>query len=283
MSLELTAGRLDGATAARAGRIGVTATTGAPPEAVVVVDLPDVADAESLAAAERLAVFDDRDAFDGEAALIVQPSMPAWTGPGRAGRVLAGFEYAPVARVFVDGRVAGSPDPAPGPVEVLVCFGGSDPALVTQRLAPVLASGDDWRTTTIVGADYAGDLDGLPAGLVRDPSDLPARLARADVAVIGAGTMKFEVACLGRPALLLAVADDQLAAGPPFAATGAADYLGDGRTIDPERVRDAVSALVADDARRAEMGRIAAGVVDGRGAERLAAAILSLAGRPPAA
>ncbi len=255
--------------------------TGTPPGAVVVVDVPDVSKAVALAPAERLVVFDDRDVFAGEAALVVQPSMPAWAGPGRAARVLAGFDYAPVARVFVDGRAAG-PRPATTPPAVLVCFGGSDPALVTQRIAGVLAPARQWRTTTIVGADYAGSLEALPPGAVRDPADLPARLARADLVVMGAGTMKFEVACLGRPAILLAVADDQLAAGPPFAATGAADYLGDGRTIDADRVRQAVSELVADDARRAEMGRIAAAVVDGRGAERLGAAVLALAGHPAA-
>ena len=281
VSIGLQAGRLEGETAAWAARLGVDVAPGPPTGAVVVVDLPDVSEAAALAPPERLVVFDDRDAFAGEAALVVQPSMPAWHGPGRAGRVLAGFDYAPVARVFVNGRADGARQGSTPPA-VLVCFGGSDPALVTQRIAGVLAPARGWRTTTIVGADYAGSLDALPQDVVRDPADLPARIARADLIVMGAGTMKFEVACLGRPAILLAVADDQLAAGPPFAATGAADYLGDGRTIDPDRVREAVSALVADDARRADMGRIAAAAVDGRGAERLAGAILSLARHPAA-
>ena len=280
VTLELSDGRLEGASAARAERIGMGGTAVAAPDAVVVVDLPDLAGIEARAPVERLVVFDDRDAFAKEAALVIQPSMPTWAGSGRAGRVLAGFEYAPVARDYVDLRDAG---PAGGSTlpEVVVCFGGSDPALVTRRLATVLAAGEAWRTTTIVGADYAGGLDDLPPGAVRDPADLPARLARADLAVIGAGTMKFEVACLGRPAVLLAVADDQLAVGPPFASTGAAEYVGDGRTIGPDRVLHAVSGLVEDGARRVAMGRTAAAVVDGGGAERLAAAILSLAGHAP--
>jgi len=281
VSLELVDGRLGGATAARAERIGVDVTSPGPAGAVVVVDLPDLAGVERRAPEERLVVFDDRDAFGGEAAVVIQPSMPAWTGPGRARRVLEGFAYAPVARQFVDlrdvGALAGSSD-----LEVVVCFGGSDPALVTSRLAARLASAGGWRATTIVGADFAGSLADLPPDVVRDPPDLPARLARADLAVTGAGTMKFEVACLGRPAILLAVADDQLAAGPPFAATGAAVYLGDGRTIEPDRVLAAVRELVMDHDRRAAMGRTAAAVVDGRGADRLAAAILSVADGGPA-
>ena len=96
--------------------------------------------------------------------------------------------------------------------------------------------------------------------------------------MIGAGTMKLEVACLGRPAILLAVADDQLASGPAFASTGAAAYLGDGRTIEPEQVRFAVRELIEDGPRRAAMALAGARVVDGQGAERIAAAILSLPG-----
>ena len=279
VSLELAEGQLEGEVAARAGRIGVEVSSVIPPDALIVIDLPDLDDVAGRVPIERLVVFDDRDAFRAEAALVIQPSMPAWTGTGRAGRVLAGFGYAPVARDYVDLRGV---DPAGAPeVEILVCFGGSDPALVTSRLAPIIASSESWRTTIIVGADYAGGLDALGRGVVRDPPDLAARLARADLVVIGAGTMKFEVACVGTPALMVAVADDQLAVGPPFASTGAADYLGDGRTIEPDRVLAAVRALVVDAGRRAQMGRVATDIVDGRGAERVAAAILALAGRAP--
>lgn len=263
-------------TSARADRIGIDRTPGGLPGAIVVVDLPDLSDVGARASVERLAVFDDRNAFDGEAALVIQPSMPAWTGRGSADRVLAGFSFAPIAREYVVLRTGRHVRRTA--VVVVVCFGGSDPSLVTRRVAKIISSGEGWRTTVVVGADYAGSPDELGTDTIRDPADLPERLARADLVVIGAGTMKFEVACLGRPAILLAVADDQLTAGPSFAATGAADYLGDGRTIEPGRVLAAVRALVDDGDRRAVMGRVAAAAVDGRGAERVAAAILSLAG-----
>jgi spore coat polysaccharide biosynthesis predicted glycosyltransferase SpsG len=260
----------------RAERIGVAVTSVRPSDAVVVIDLPDPSRVAAGVPIERLAVFDDVDAFRGEAGLVIQPSMPEWAGSGRAIRVLAGFSYAPVARAFVELRDVDRPADAAEP-EVLVCFGGSDPALVTERLARILAFETPWRSTIVVGVDYSGAPDDLPPNVVRDPDDLPARLARADLAVIGAGTMKFEVACVRRPAILLAVADDQLAAGPPFASTGAAEYLGDGRTIAPDRVLAAVRGLVDDRDRRLAMGQAAASVVDGLGAERIASAILSMA------
>ena len=88
--------------------------------------------------------------------------------------------------------------------------------------------------------------------------------------------MKFELALLGRPMLLLAVVDDQLPVGPPFAATGAARYLGDGRETDPAEVAAAVAALMADDPARAAMAARGRAIVDGRGAQRIAAAVLGL-------
>ena len=247
---------------------------------VVVVDLPDPNEVtSSLSAGERLVVLDDREAFKGRAAIVVQPSLGWWAGPGRADRVLAGYEWAPIGpawrQVVDDAGIDHS-----GPPRVLVCFGGSDPGAVTARLGPTLAADPRWSTTVVVGHDYAG-LRPSSVDLVQDPTDLPARVAGADVVVVGAGTMKFEVAAIGRPALLLAVADDQLPVGPPFAATGAARWLGDGRTIDPEAVRRAVAALLDDGPAREAMATTARRVVDGNGADRLAAEIVALV--PPMA
>ncbi len=103
--------------------------------------------------------------------------------------------------------------------------------------------------------------------MLRDPAGLPSLLAAADMAVLGAGTMKFEAAALGLPAVLVAAADDQLAVGPPFAATGAAAWAGDGRLVDPAAVLAAVEDLAADTARRrsmAEAGRATVGLDGGR-------------------
>ncbi len=157
-----------------------------------------------------------------------------------------------------------------------MCFGGADPGDVTGRLVGALASVDA-DVEVIVGPSYRGSTDGWPMTAVRDPEDLVERLATADVVVLGAGTMKFDAACLGRPAILLAVADDQLPVGPAFAATGAARYLGDGRTIEPTAVARAVGDLLRGHTARAKLGARAAEVVDGLGADRIAAVVERLA------
>ena len=65
-------------------------------DAVVLVDLPDPNEVGARWPADRLAVFDDREWFRGAAALVIQPSLATWGGPADAGRVLAGYDYAPI-------------------------------------------------------------------------------------------------------------------------------------------------------------------------------------------
>jgi hypothetical protein len=247
-----------------------------PAGAAVVVDAPDPTALAGGLGPARLTVFDDAEAFDGEAALIVQPSLPVWSGHARSGRVLAGYGYAPIGFAWRAASEQPSRTVDGGAPRLVVCFGGSDPHDVTGRLGPALAADPRWSTTVVVGPDYRGGAD-TAGGIIREPADLPSRITAARLVVIGAGTMKFEVAALGRPAVLLAVADDQLPVGPPFAATGAAHWLGDGRTVDPGVVRDAVAGLLDDEPTLDAMATAARDAVDGHGADRLAAEIAALA------
>ena len=247
-------------------------------DAVVVVDTPDPTAIAGRHDPGRLVVFDDSERFTGEAALVVQPSMPTWSGAANARRVLAGYRWAPIGSAWQGvTHHALRTDEETRP-QLVVCFGGSDPADVTGRLAPALDDDPRWIATIVVGPDYQAALE---AGdhVVREPRDLPLRIAAADLVVIGAGTMKFEVAALGRPAILLAVADDQLTVGPAFAATGAARWLGDGRVIDPSVVHDEVARLLSDGSTRTAMAAAGRRAVDGRGADRVAAEAAAL-GRP---
>jgi spore coat polysaccharide biosynthesis predicted glycosyltransferase SpsG len=248
--------------------------------APLAVDLPDPNEA-GAALLERATVFDDRQLLASPARVVVQSSLPTWTpAPGaRAGRALVGYAFAPLGRSVL--RVAGERRPrAEGPIpRVLVCFGGSDPHDVTARVGLALAADRRWSLDLVVGPDYRGAAEARGLAVVREPPDLAGRLATADVAVIGAGTMKFEAAALGVPAILVAVTDDQLPVGPQFAATGAAAWAGDGREIDPAFVVELLAALALDPARRAAMARRGLQVVPGDGARRIVVATMTETGR----
>jgi hypothetical protein len=274
-TLELLRGEPTAAQADRLRHLGVRHEEPGVVDAVLV-DLPDPNEIADRWPPNIRAILDDREWYRGAAALVIQPSLDDWSGKARAERVLAGYAYAPIRgslRELAASAAAGAAE-----TEVLVCFGGSDPADVGGRVALAIAHAGDWPTTIVVGPDYRGRLseDDGDAVVLRDPPDLDRRLASAALVVGGAGTMKFELALLGRPMVLLAVVDDQLPVGPPFAATGAARYLGDGRTIDPGEVATTVAALMADDPARAAMADRGRAIVDGRGAERIAAAVLAL-------
>jgi len=246
----------------------------------LVVDLPDPNEAgvRLLAGAT---VFDDREQLASPARVVVQASLPDWTpaSGASAARVLCGFAWAPLGRAVraaIGTRSAAGARAAEvtAPARALLCFGGSDPSDVTARVGRALADDTRWTLQVVVGPDYRGAAEAVGMSVVREPADLVPRLAAADVAIIGAGTMKLEAAALGVPAVLVAVADDQLAVGPPFAATGAAAWAGDGRTIDPVVLAEVVAALIRDAARRSEMARRGPEVVPGDGARLIVIATL---------
>lgn len=251
--------------------------------APLVVDLPDPNEADP-AVLERATVFDDREILSSPARVVVQPSLPAWTpAPGaRAGRTLVGYAFAPLGRSVL--RAAGQRRPRHDRAtpRVLLCFGGSDPHDVTARLGGALAADPRWSLDLVVGPDYGGAAEADDLAVEREPADLVGRLVAADVAVIGAGTMKFEAAALGVPAVLVAVADDQVPVGPPFAAAGAAVWAGDGRRVDPTIVVELLAALALDPGRRAEMARRGPEVVPGDGAPRIVGATMAGTGKEDA-
>jgi len=241
-----------------------------------VVDLPDPNDADQ-AVLGRATVFDDSHILVSAARVVVQPSLPRWTpAPGaRAGRALVGYAFAPLGRSVLRAAGRGRPRDGRATPRVLLCFGGSDPHDVTARLGSVLATDPRWSVDLVVGPDYRGAAEVLGLAVSREPPDLVERLVAADVAVLGAGTIKFEAAALGVPAVLVAVADNQVPVGPPFAATGAASWAGDGRRVDPATVVELLAALALDPGRRMEMARRGPEVVPGDGARRIVAATMA--------
>ena len=182
--------------------------------------------------------------------------------------MLSGYACAPLGRA-VRAAIGSRRPSGAAPPRVLLCFGGSDPSDVTARVGRTLAADARWALEVAVGPDYRGIADASGLAVVREPPDLVARLLAADAAVIGAGTMKFEVAALGLPAVLVAVGGDQLPVGPPFAATGAAVWAGDGRDVDPGALVDVLAALLDDEDRRLAMSRRGPLVVPGDGAHRI--------------
>ena len=151
----------------------------------VVVDLPDPAEVVDRWPADRLIVFDDGDAFGGDAAVVVQPSMPAWSGRGRARAVLAGYGFAPIRpglRQLAATRRLRRTRRRSSSASAAAIPSTSRPASCPAIADAVSAAVDPPRAAVvaIVGADYRGGLAGGHGWLLlRDPADLDRRLAAA--------------------------------------------------------------------------------------------------------
>jgi RimJ/RimL family protein N-acetyltransferase len=94
-------------------------------------------------------------------------------------------------------------------------------------------------------------------------------LAGATVVVSAAGTTAWELACLGRPALLVTVAENQGPVAAGLARAGVAVDLGPLEGLSADRLLAAVTDLLDDQPRRDAMGARGTALVDGSGARRV--------------
>lgn len=200
--------------------------------------------------------------------LVVDPSPgTAACAHGSARRVLAGADYA-----VIDPRVTELARAAltEGTARVLVSFGAADrDGLAAATAAEVARSLPDTAVLLPVGPWWDGP---VPAGVhARHVVDgLAPDLATSDLVVTAGGVTLLEALALGRPTVVVVTAENQRIAAEHVASAGAAVLS----TADAA-ARDAV-ALATDPARRRALSKRAAELIDGRGADRVAAAIVEL-------
>ncbi|MEU7981711.1 spore coat protein [Micromonospora sp. NPDC049081] len=220
------------------------------------------------------------------------PHGTTGTGTG-GGRLLAGVRYA-LLRDAVTAARPPAPPPAP-PTDrprVLAFFGGTDAVGAAPVLARVLlGTGHPMELTVVVGRpEIEAELTRVATGrgqalhLLAPTDTLPTLIGAADLVVSAAGTSTWELCCLGAPAALVCVVDNQreayrrvvahrLAAGlgelPDLVAPGLA-----GRAARADAGRT-LRALLASPQRRAALAARAWATVDGRGRARVADAVLT--------
>ncbi|WFE54985.1 spore coat protein [Micromonospora sp. WMMD1155] len=220
--------------------------------------------------------------------------------PELPGRLLAGNDYA----LLRDSVIAARPPVPPPPTavsrpRVLAFFGGTDAVGAAPLLTRILvATGHPMDLTVIVGRpEIEAEVEDVAPGRgqvirpVPPTTSLPALITEADLVVSAAGTSTWELCCLGAPAALVCVVDNQresyarvvrhgLAAGlgelPELTATGVA-----GRATRATAART-LHGLLSSPQRRATLAARAWATIDGRGRARVVDAVFE-AVRPPAA
>lgn len=195
-----------------------------------------------------------------------------------AGGALLGTRYALLRPEFVAARLTLHRDPARPVRRLLLTMGGSDPEGMTGSVLADLIDLPDMEIVVIVGAanSHRPALEALaakrvaPTRIVVDATDMATWMIWADVVVSASGSTVWELACLGVPAALVVLADNQSGIAAALGAAGAA-LLVEG--LAPRSARAAVEHLRADAELRIDLSRRALALVDGLGAQRVVAAM----------
>lgn len=236
----------------------------------------------------RLLMMDDYGHADAASADWIVNQNPGVSGclygssGGTDGKLLVGARYALLRKDFArysewrrdisaDGR------------NVLVTFGGSDPANLTPETIRILA-GRNLNVRVVIGSgcQHREAVDAAmerhrhafrTAETVVNPRSMADHMAWADFAVAAAGSTAWEICFMGLPAIFLQVAGNQ----DPVIRSIAAQRLGVALAGNPAEAMQAlgaaVSELAADSVARSSFARTAAEAVDGFGAARICARI----------
>jgi UDP-2,4-diacetamido-2,4,6-trideoxy-beta-L-altropyranose hydrolase len=232
----------------------------------------------------RLMVIDDMADRPHACDLLLDQNVVADMHARYAGRVgpdtvmLLGPEFALLQREYAAlHRLVPLRD---GPVRsILVFFGGADADDFTGKsLAAILRLGGPTRDVHIVlsaGSPHHDDVRKIAGSApgVHVHGALPTLahlMARADLAVGAGGATSYERLCLGLPAVVVTLADNQRPVAQELHERGLIRWLGHRDTVTEEVIWRALDALASEGISEA-WSRACHDVVDGRGVDRVCA------------
>ena len=244
-------------------------------------------------AGATVAVFDDLIEAGSDADVVLNPAPDIaatdYAGIAKPGtRFLLGPSHAILRAQFAAARSAVAARIATQSTieRVLVAFGGTDPANGTGVALRALSETGLSRIDVMLGSkarhleavrDQVAKL-GSRARLALDVSEVAAMMAEADLVIGAPGTGTWERACLGLPSLMVGIAENQRINAAAMARRGAALVCGflatDGEASVIAAIRDNLGRLRGDPALYRRMHAAALALCDGRGVQRLAAAVV---------
>ncbi|MGI9341894.1 MAG: UDP-2,4-diacetamido-2,4,6-trideoxy-beta-L-altropyranose hydrolase [Gammaproteobacteria bacterium] len=168
---------------------------------------------------------------------------------------------------------------------VLVFIGGSDPQNHTARALQGLSEPDlrSLALTIVLGPNHpdAGAIGRVaakrPATTIRrNLPTLAPLMAQSDLMVGGGGSTGWQRLCLGLPAVVLGMAENQFATNIALHDAGYIDYLGPADDVSATDIADAIRRAVADPSALIERGRRGQRLVSGAGAAEVSRLMASV-------
>lgn len=196
--------------------------------------------------------------------------------PGSS-RALIGPKYALLHQQFIEARK--TLRKRNGTIErILVFFGGSDPTNETLKAlgAMRMLNRDNIAIDVVIGAanpyeeqirQYCADLPNVT--LYNHTENMAQLMAEADLAIGAGGVTTWERCCLGLPAVIIAVAYNQVAIAKEVDRHGAGIYLGVAENITADQIKEEIEKLLSKPDTIIALSKKAASLVDGQGAERV--------------
>lgn len=170
----------------------------------------------------------------------------------------------------------------PQATRLLLTFGGGDDRGACLACLSALPRMDGFEVT-ILSSSYNPQIPSIRGWMERNPDvriqlllddpDIARRMTEADIAVTAGGTTTFEAAMLGLPAIIVQIAENQRANAQAWDRAGVALDLGPVEGLDADRLRDKLVGLAGDSELRERMATLGRKFVDGRGVERITAAL----------
>jgi UDP-2,4-diacetamido-2,4,6-trideoxy-beta-L-altropyranose hydrolase len=172
-----------------------------------------------------------------------------------------------------------------GPLsKILVNFGGADDSNETARILRLLhevlpahvaievALGPANPHSQAIGSMV---FPGRPVIVHVGTNSMAQLMSEADTFIGAGGTTTWERFCLGLPSLVIAVAENQVPTAQYLGKLGAIDYIGRAEDLTEDGLRVALSRFLMDQEGRSRMADLGMQLVDGKGAERVAGALLA--------
>ena len=199
---------------------------------------------------------------------------------GEGCHMLLGPQYALLQPIYA--RLHGKIRPRTGPVKrVFVFFGGADSDNLTGRAIAAFLSLD----RTDIDLDAVVAVDSPHAASIREQAaahanihlhsglqSLAPLMAEADLAIGAAGATSWERLCLGLPALVAILADNQQPIAFELDRQGLAIAMGPKKEVSSDLIRQRLEPIIKDGLGK-EWSNIRETVVDGRGTERVVSAM----------
>ena len=198
--------------------------------------------------------------------------------------MLLGTAYTPLRAEFSTVLPQAQPDTA---YRILVSTGGADSLHIALQTVRYLSGHADafrsYRFTLIVGASNQ-DIDAIRAiadelpfvSIASDIQNMSEVMLQHDMAISAAGSTLYELCACAIPTVTYVLADNQAPAAKLFDDKGIMINVGDVRTMPHfiETTLQTVLSLSLDQEKRTRMCEAARQVTDGKGADRLASAVL---------